>query len=412
MLTNSIGTRKVSCITARNSGSARHHVARRCSARCTHGLDAEKIYAGFRRHGVAYGPSFRALRAIHHNASEAVATIAPPPSSETGRSDCVLDPFLLDAAFQTLAAFHDANAADRPIGIPYSLERMRIDAPLSSARFVCATANADARKQNGRTRMQRYDLFLLDDGGTVLAELRSVGNSPGGDYSNDDRALPPRLARGCSFRTVVSGRSGSDARMNMQTPNKREILALLRAGAITSMARLSDCAPIACWAARRMASSRPRTDCDFISRSGSLLLWSPRAIRHIRLPFCSSVLQSDFPAARISGSNCAAARYGDEFRQLGSDSYLVPPASSDGFDELMRCLKQADRLPTQVAVWLPEAAHDPLSVPLVSIFHLTKALQTSRRSHSCHVVIIAEGAARSGLPSRLWRRRLCGRFGG
>jgi hypothetical protein len=138
-------------------------------ARCPETLSADDLYRGFLRHGVDYGEGFRAVVSVRHNRMEAISSISLPASVQALASKCILHPTLLDAALQTVAAL----ASSRTFGVPFSLDSMQIRGTVAEARYTYAKL---ASAPSGG--VSRYDLFLLDETGGVLASFKNLTTRP------------------------------------------------------------------------------------------------------------------------------------------------------------------------------------------------------------------------------------------
>ncbi|GMU10212.1 SDR family NAD(P)-dependent oxidoreductase [Corallococcus caeni] len=130
-------------------------------ARSTYHVDGEVLHQRFARMGIHYGPTFRALREVWSDASEALGRLEGTAPEGSRWS---LPPQLLDAAAQAVAALTSSSGA---LMLPFSLGGVDVRRPLPASGRAYA-----------RVRMQdpaRFDVALLDEQGEVCVELRDLG---------------------------------------------------------------------------------------------------------------------------------------------------------------------------------------------------------------------------------------------
>jgi acyl transferase domain-containing protein/NADPH:quinone reductase-like Zn-dependent oxidoreductase/acyl carrier protein len=112
-------------------------------------VDLDALYVQFAEAGLAYGPSFRVLRSLAGGGQMAVADLPP------GKSGWRLDPCILDAAWQSLAAAlpEDSKEARVPVGVD---------------RFVWI-GGTPARSVLHLRTPDRAEVALIDSTGKVVA---------------------------------------------------------------------------------------------------------------------------------------------------------------------------------------------------------------------------------------------------
>lgn len=128
-------------------------------------FDAERLYGVTRRRGYAYGPAFRRIASIdigNDRTARASFTSAEPLSDRF-----ILDPTALDAAFHVLIALAESDPLVPPdaLLLPIRAGSLRVYWPgVAATQVIVKITSATARSQVA-------DFILLDDAGTVVAEL-------------------------------------------------------------------------------------------------------------------------------------------------------------------------------------------------------------------------------------------------
>ncbi len=142
-------------------------------ARCSEPVDRERCYADLASRGLDYGPAFRGLASIWRGESEALASIDAAALEPTAPDPAVyhLHPALLDAAFQLLfvAAPDEEPEAAPALFLPVRIDEVRVYGPLPTRCWVHARA-----RRTGAAQMVG-DVRLMDDSGTLVADVRGLG---------------------------------------------------------------------------------------------------------------------------------------------------------------------------------------------------------------------------------------------
>ncbi|WP_437819492.1 type I polyketide synthase [Sorangium sp. So ce1078] len=138
----------------------------RCAAR----VEGDAHYEVMQRRGVAFGPSFRALKELWRRDGEAIARIELPPAVAAELSAYHVHPALLDACFQVIngALLREAQGE---IFVPIALERLRVHGRLDRARWGHAVVRRSPDDEGGTLE---GDVTLRDDDGAVLLEARGL----------------------------------------------------------------------------------------------------------------------------------------------------------------------------------------------------------------------------------------------
>ncbi|MCP3138232.1 type I polyketide synthase [Pyxidicoccus xibeiensis] len=141
-------------------------------AACRTKLEAGWVYASLERSGFQYGPWFQGIQEISCNTNgEALARIELRTKPDADAEHYVLHPALLDACFQTLVTTiseggHnvDPSATYLPVGI----NEIRVTRPAPARLWAYGRFST-------RTESEICaDLWMLDEAGEVIAELRGV----------------------------------------------------------------------------------------------------------------------------------------------------------------------------------------------------------------------------------------------
>uniref|UniRef100_UPI0037DA4D27 beta-ketoacyl synthase N-terminal-like domain-containing protein n=1 Tax=Streptomyces cellostaticus TaxID=67285 RepID=UPI0037DA4D27 len=126
--------------------------------------------------GYAYGPVFRGLRAAWRSGADLLAEVALPPSV-TDAASYGLHPALLDAALHPIVTTA-LDDTDRRM-LPFSWRGVTVHQPgARTARALITTTAPDA-----------VSLTLLDESGTVIAEVEELVLRPAGDALAVPRSL-------------------------------------------------------------------------------------------------------------------------------------------------------------------------------------------------------------------------------
>lgn len=126
-------------------------------------LAGEMLYRRAARHGLDYGESFRTVEQVLRPAPDrAMAILRPRPEP----SDWLIDPTLLDGAFQALLALLSDSPMEDTGFLPRLFGRVVAAAP-----FGRAAARAELRLTRRGVRSVAVDIALFDAAGVAVAEL-------------------------------------------------------------------------------------------------------------------------------------------------------------------------------------------------------------------------------------------------
>ncbi|HTN85588.1 MAG TPA: type I polyketide synthase, partial [Sorangium sp.] len=139
-------------------------------ARCAARVEADAHYEVMQQRGVAFGPSFRALKELWRRDGEAIARVELPPAVAAELSAYQVHPALLDACFQVLNGAGLREAQGETF-VPIALERLRVHGRPDRARWGHAIVRRSPGDAEGTLE---GDVTLLDEQGALLLEARGL----------------------------------------------------------------------------------------------------------------------------------------------------------------------------------------------------------------------------------------------
>ena len=196
-------------IESEGEGEARVHVSARLvsalteesqevadvsALRAAHGtsIATADVWQWFDARGISFGPTFRALApslALSADCTSLLADLRLPSSLLRDARHHLVHPVLLDACFQSVAAFPQVvSGMEGRMLLPLSVDRLRIHAPCgNAAHCVIRLVSIDALKVEA-------DIDVLDANGLLLVSVRGLvmGSSAVGQIA-DAAALNARL---------------------------------------------------------------------------------------------------------------------------------------------------------------------------------------------------------------------------
>jgi acyl transferase domain-containing protein/acyl-CoA synthetase (AMP-forming)/AMP-acid ligase II/acyl carrier protein len=170
--TSAVGDRGVVHLTAQRLRAPRRTFAQldltASRERCPTVVEPEAVYALLASSGFEVGPRMRSVVAVRVGEDEVVADLRTPPGSDRGRW---LDPALLDGASHAVAAcFVGRRASSRPF-LGFTIGSLAVWGPVRGA----CVAIVQLRSQiEPSATVLRYDIWLTDPSGILLAEVRDV----------------------------------------------------------------------------------------------------------------------------------------------------------------------------------------------------------------------------------------------
>lgn len=141
--------------------------------RCPNVWDTDKCYKIFDDSGLYYGKTFRCINEIYSNDDEAFSKFQLPADLKEGISDFVLHPSLMDAAMQTVSAIlGETVKAKGNLYLPFSLEKVEINAPLTKKNYAYATEMSASGTVN--SNVKRFNILILDETGKVCVKIQDL----------------------------------------------------------------------------------------------------------------------------------------------------------------------------------------------------------------------------------------------
>nr|QEO74255.1 Beta-ketoacyl synthase [uncultured bacterium] len=128
-------------------------------------LPADTVYDAYARHGVAFGPSLRAVEEFRRGEGEALGRVRLPEAVERGEGYW-LNPIWLDACAQVLGA---ATPVTDATYLQTSIRQVRVHRRPEGHAWAYARA-----RPAGKDAARHADVHLLDDAGEVLVELTGL----------------------------------------------------------------------------------------------------------------------------------------------------------------------------------------------------------------------------------------------
>ena len=145
-------------------------------ARCMRLIPGDRHFTTMQRLQVGYGPAFRGIERIGLGKTEAVARIRAPQAIAADSHDFRIHPALLDAGLQLLVSL--ACGGDEEVRggfwMPVRVEKACLypSQTVTDELWAVCKAREDVDQQSD---FFTGDLFLLDQAGRVLSEVRGVG---------------------------------------------------------------------------------------------------------------------------------------------------------------------------------------------------------------------------------------------
>ena len=131
-------------------------------------VDGPEFYNLCSSLGLSYGKGFQTVRKLFYNKKEALAIIELDDGLYADSRGFVLNPPLLDGAFQTvLGLTHFANMSDDPV-IPFSLGNITFYGPTPRAFFAYATHFAGSGG-----KFSSFSVQIADSQGRIMTEIEN-----------------------------------------------------------------------------------------------------------------------------------------------------------------------------------------------------------------------------------------------
>ncbi|MGA5045398.1 amino acid adenylation domain-containing protein [Streptomyces arboris] len=130
-------------------------------------FDPLRFYAEWRDRGIAYGPTFQGVVAVHRSDDAVLAELRLSGTASGTLDGPVPHPALVDSAMQCMRLL-DGDDGDDRVGLVFSIKSADILAPGATAMWALIRRAEDARGA------PRIDIDLATDDGTVCLRLRGI----------------------------------------------------------------------------------------------------------------------------------------------------------------------------------------------------------------------------------------------
>lgn len=152
------------------------------TGRCNRSFQGEQCYALFDSFGITFGSSFRGLQQIWVNEREAIGRLELPAELSQTDQQYILNPVLLDGAFQTAmgillntAGYFEGvnlpnNRQDLSLYIPYLINRLTVYRPIPQQGYAYVIQRFP--QTNRIPPNPEFDIYILSDNGEVIVEIQ------------------------------------------------------------------------------------------------------------------------------------------------------------------------------------------------------------------------------------------------
>ncbi|MCI3928185.1 non-ribosomal peptide synthetase [Streptomyces sp. AN091965] len=127
-------------------------------------FDPPRFYAEWRDRGIAYGPTFQGVVAVHRGDKVVLAELRLPSTASGTMDGHVLHPALVDSAMQCMRLLD----SDDRVGLVFSIKSAEFLAPGATTMWALIRRAEDTRGAD------RIDIDLVTDDGTVCLRLRGI----------------------------------------------------------------------------------------------------------------------------------------------------------------------------------------------------------------------------------------------
>ena len=150
--------------------------------KCSHFMNGKECYQRFRESGFYYGPTYQSMKQLYYGEEISIAEIKVSDENDKKGYGMLLNPSLMDAAFQAVLGF---NQREETVYVLYYIEKFEIKKKLGINCFSIATRS----KQHMGTD-KKYNIQIVDSRGEVCVEitgfsLRAYQNNTKKEIRND-----------------------------------------------------------------------------------------------------------------------------------------------------------------------------------------------------------------------------------
>ncbi|WP_345943102.1 SDR family NAD(P)-dependent oxidoreductase [Streptomyces sp. SID2119] len=134
-------------------------------------FDPQRFYAEWRERGIAYGPTFQGVVAVHRGDNAVLAELRLLSTASGTTEGHALHPALVDAAMQCMRLLDgdgDGDDGGDRVGLVFGIKSAEVLVPGATVRWALIRRAGDARGAD------RIDIDLATDDGTVCLRLRGI----------------------------------------------------------------------------------------------------------------------------------------------------------------------------------------------------------------------------------------------
>jgi len=138
-------------------------------------MSQTEIYEAFETMGLNYGSSHRAIQDMYVGENQVIAKLSLPKAIEKTKDAYTLHPSLMNGALQAsigLIFSNNDNGTDIKPSLPLALEKVEI---LDKCTGDMWTVVGYAEGSNRESKIQKIDIALCDEGGTVCVRMKGNG---------------------------------------------------------------------------------------------------------------------------------------------------------------------------------------------------------------------------------------------
>lgn len=186
-------------------------------------LAHDAVYAELAKDGVHYGPTHRAIKAVHRGDRQLLARLALPPRSATSEADgCyggyLLHPSVVSGAMQAGLLLIAPQGFRTPLS-QQGLERLCVLSSCTEAMFAWARYSLEPVAVD---RLTRLDIDITDIGGNVCVQMRGLA------FRKDAEPLERTLTQEWLFATETPSGAAEDAAHVVPMGPEEKVTLLLR----------------------------------------------------------------------------------------------------------------------------------------------------------------------------------------
>ncbi|MBN2531292.1 MAG: SDR family NAD(P)-dependent oxidoreductase [Spirochaetales bacterium] len=149
--------------------------------RLSNSINKESCYSYFKRIGLDYGNSFRVIAHASYNENEVLATLALPGNMEDAKNEWVINPFIIDAAFQSTLLPLKAGNELKTMCVPVSVKEITIFHTLNNLNYK---SYAVRKPCNPRSSVYAFDIIIFDEDGMVCIKMEDLAIKQIQDFKN------------------------------------------------------------------------------------------------------------------------------------------------------------------------------------------------------------------------------------